>query len=52
MNDRQEQIRIKVGFAILDQSNQTLESHAGIDILMRQFFVLTAGHFTRAAVIL
>ena len=52
VDDRQEQIGVKVGFTVLDQAGQTLETHTGIDVLLRQFLVFAARDFTRTAVIL
>ncbi len=39
MNDWQKQICIEVCLAILDQRHQTFQSHACINVLLRQFTV-------------
>ena len=52
MNDRQEEIGIEVSLTILNQSDKPFQTHAGINVLLRQFLILTARHFTRTAVVL
>ena len=50
-DDRQEQISVKIGLAALDQRYETLQAHAGIDVFLRQLFVLLPRQI-RLAVIL
>ncbi len=42
MDDGQEQVGVEVGFSVLDEGDQTLEPHAGIDVFLRKFLVVLA----------